>query len=323
MAKKALIFGSFVQDHAWLTDSFPVIGETRKAKSFTTGPGGKGFNQAIAAHRQGADVRFLGAIGCDHLGASAQAFAAAENLKCYWEIVDGPTASSSIVIDAQGRNLIVVDLAANDRFSPERLKAHADLFKDRDILLTQLENPLESVAVALQMAKQLGMITILNPAPMHAGLRAEHLQHCDYLTPNETEFALLHRALFDREIDPEALAGLSDEQLNDLCEPVPVDHIIITLGKFGCFVHSKSATGRSKAFRIKAENVVAIDTTGAGDAFSGGLVAAMALNIEQPLAEHARHANRVAALSTEKLGTAPAMPEYLAVNQRFLPDRNT
>jgi len=107
MLSRVLIVGSYVQDHAWLVDNFPVPGETRRALGFSSGPGGKGFNQAIACARQGVDTVFIGAIGRDALGECAKTFAADEGLKAFWQCRDDmPTAASSIVVNAEGENMI-------------------------------------------------------------------------------------------------------------------------------------------------------------------------------------------------------------------------
>ncbi|MGH8105839.1 MAG: PfkB family carbohydrate kinase, partial [Arenimonas sp.] len=105
MPPRVLIVGSYVQDHAWQVDNFPVPGETRRALGFSSGPGGKGFNQAIACIRQGVDTVFIGAIGQDALGECARNFASNEGLQSFWQIRnDMPTAASSIVVNAAGEN---------------------------------------------------------------------------------------------------------------------------------------------------------------------------------------------------------------------------
>jgi ribokinase len=312
---EVVVIGSYVQDHAWTTDRFPAVGETRVGR-FSTGPGGKGFNQAVACHRQGVATRFIGAVGADPLAATARRFAAEIGLECEWvEVADQPTATSSILVDAAGRNLIVVDLAANLAL---RAEVAAAIPAGVRVVLTQFESPLSTVAAVLDRARALGALAMLNPAPMRSEVDAELLARADLITPNETEFALMLRALGV----PDAVERpweLPDLELHSLCRCTGVPSVVLTLGEHGCFVsHGRDRRGDELAcYRIAAEAVRAIDTTGAGDAFSGALAAALAFAPEAPFEQAVRHANRVAALSTEQRGTAPAMPTRAAVEQRF------
>ena len=318
---QVIIVGSYVQDHAWLTDRFPQVGETRRALGFNTGPGGKGFNQAIACARQGVPTLFIGAIGNDALGAIAQAFASAEPLLCRWQVHnDMPTAASSIVVDHSGSNLIVVNLAANEHLDPAFVEAQADVFAGAKILLLQLENNLDAVAAALALGARHGLMRVLNPAPVHPQLGADLLTQCDLITPNETEFALLLERMADTQVDAATLAARDDADLHALARKLGVETLVITLGAHGCFVsHDESKLrGDSNAFyRIAPERVNAVDSTGAGDAFSGALVAALLRLAGQPFRDAVVHANRAAAMSTETVGTAPAMARYEQVIARF------
>ena len=311
------ILGSYVQDHCWRTDRFPVMGETRVGY-FSTGPGGKGFNQAVACHRQGVATRFVGAIGADPLGETARHFAAAEGLDCVWQVVDErPTATSSIVVDAAGRNLIVVDLAANQCLDP--LAATAQIEVGTRVVLTQLETTIDVVAAALRRARELGALAFLNPAPLHPELSVEVLALADLITPNETEFALLLAKLGVPD-DVSKPWEIEDLDLHALCRTTGVPTVIITLGERGCFVsHGREHRGDADAYyRLPPESVRAIDSTGAGDAYSGALAAALAFAAPgTPFRDAVVHANRVAAMSTEQVGTAPSMPTRAQVRARF------
>ncbi len=209
-----IVVGSYVQDHAWLTDRFPQVGETRRALGFNTGPGGKGFNQAVACARQGVATLFIGAIGTDHLGAIAQQFAQAEKLPCRWLVRDDvPTAASSIVVDRSGSNLIVVNLAANEHLDPAFVRAQADVFAGAKSVLLQLENNLDAISAALDLATRHGLLRVLNPAPVHPDLDAALLAQCDLITPNETEFALLLERITGQHVDAAMLAARDDCRL--------------------------------------------------------------------------------------------------------------
>jgi ribokinase len=316
-----VIVGSFVQDHAWLTDRFPQTGETRRALGFNTGPGGKGFNQAVACARQGVASLFIGAIGNDHLGAVAQRFAQEEGLPCRWQVrEDVPTAASSIVVDASGSNLIVVNLAANEHLDPTFVESQSDAFAGARALLLQLENNLDASRAALALGTRHGLLRVLNPAPVHPKLDHGLLDLCDVLTPNETEFALLLERVHGESIDAATLARRADADLHALARRLGVASVVITLGAQGCFVSHADDARRGDAdacYRIAPERVAAIDSTGAGDAFSGSLVAGLLRFDGRPFRDAVVHANRCAAMSTETVGTAPAMPRFDTVIQRF------
>jgi ribokinase len=316
-----IIVGSFVQDHAWLTDRFPQTGETRRALGFNTGPGGKGFNQAVACARQGVASLFIGAIGNDHLGAIAQRFAEDEGLPCRWQVrEDVQTAASSIVVDAGGSNLIVVNLAANEHLDPAFIEAQSDAFAGARMLLLQLENNLDASRAALALATRHGLLRVLNPAPVHPDLDPGLLGLCNLVTPNETEFALLLERLHGETVDAAALARRADVDLHALARRLGVASVVITLGSQGCFVSHADDVRRGDAsayYRIAPERVAAIDSTGAGDAFSGSLVAALLRFEDRPFRDAVVHANRCAAMSTESIGTAPVMPRFADVVTRF------
>lgn len=314
---QVVVLGSYVQDHCWTTDRFPAVGETRVGH-FSTGPGGKGFNQAVACHRQGVATRFVGAVGADALAETARRFAAAEGLDCHWQSVpERPTATSSIVVDSAGRNLIVVDLAANLGLDPALAAAQIEV--GTRVVLTQLETSIAVVAAALARAREIGALAFLNPAPLHPELTPEVLALVDLITPNETEFALLLDMLGVPD-DVSRPWELDDLDLHALCRTTGAPTVLITLGEHGCFVsHGREHRGDAQPYyRLAPESVRAIDTTGAGDAFSGALAAALAFaEPGAPFRDAVVHANRVAAMSTEQTGTAPAMPTRAQVQARF------
>ena len=317
---QVVVVGSYVQDHAWLVDRFPQPGETRRAHGFNTGPGGKGFNQAVACLRQGVSTAFIGAIGADHLGMIAQEFAHAENLPCRWQIRnDAPTAASSIVVAANGANQIAVNFAANEHLDPAFVRGQNDMFAGARILLVQAENNLDAIATALELGERHRLTRIFNPAPAVAGLDAALLHRADIATPNETEFALLLERIAGTRVDAATLAARDDAELHTLARRLGVETVVITLGAQGCFVsHGDTQRGDdADHYRLAPEAVTAIDTTGAGDAFSGALAAAMVLFHNAPFRRAVAHANRAAALSTETIGTAPAMTRFEAVVERF------
>lgn len=321
-----VVVGSFVQDHIWRLDRFPQPGETRRAAAFYSGPGGKGFNQAVACARQGVATAFVGALGDDALGAAAQHFAANERLPCRWQIrADRATATSGIFVDRDGAPMNVVQLDANEALTPDFVAAQADLFAAASVLLLQLENDVATTRRALDLAAQHGLLRVLNPAPVRAEADATLLGRCDLITPNESEFALLLEQAAGVRVEAEGLAHRGDAELHALARRLDVPTVVLTLGAQGCFVshgdagrpHTNRRADDLAYYRLAPERANTIDATGAGDAFSGALAAAIVRHAAQSFRLVVRHANRVAALSTERVGTAPVMPREDEVQARF------
>jgi ribokinase len=316
-----IIVGSYVQDHVWQTDRFPQPGETRRARGFFTGPGGKGFNQAIACVRQQGNALFIGALGKDALADTARDVAAREGLDCEWLSHNHvPTAAAGIIVDARGANQIMVNLAANEHLTPAFLEAHSARFASARIVLVQLENNLDGIRSALELGRQHGLLRVLNPAPMRDDIDGDLLSACDVLTPNETEFAQLIEQFCARSLTAADVATMTDTALHALCRELGVATVVITLGASGCFVSHAEGTRRGDAnacYRVAAEKVHAIDSTGAGDSFCGALVASLSKSMGRPFADAVRQAGRVAAMSTEKHGAALAIPTLEEVTARF------
>ena len=233
---------------------------------------------------------------------------------------DVPTAASSIVVDRTGSNLLVVNLAANEHLDPGFVREQADAFARAKLVLLQLENNLDAIRAALELGTEHGLVRMLNPAPVHPELEAAMLRRCDLITPNETEFALLLEHVAGDRIAAAALAARPNSELHMLARKLGVPTVVVTLGAEGCFVSHDDSDRRGDAkpyYRIPAEKVEAIDSTGAGDAFSGALAAAMLRFADRPFRDAVVHANRAAAMSTEIVGTAPAMARFDAVRARF------
>lgn len=315
-----IVLGSYNQDHVWSADALPSPGETRLGR-FATGPGGKGFNQAVACHRQGVKTLFLGALGDDALARQARDTAQAFGLPCAFEVhADAATGSAGIVVDAAGRNQIVVAPGANAQLSPGFVHAHAAAIRGAKVLVCQLESNLEATRAALTLARDAAVTAILNPAPIHAGLDPLLAALPHVLTPNESEFAFLLAHLHGQPLAPNWLQ-FPDPMLHLLCRRLAAPTVVITLGEHGCFVSHADATLRADGnahYRLPAEAVTPVDTVGAGDAFTGGLAAGLILHgMAKPFRDAVRHANRVAACSTERAGAAAAMPTRREVEARF------
>jgi ribokinase len=315
-----VVVGSYNHDHVWRVDRFPAAGETRRGLAFFANSGGKGFNQASACARQGVSTAFIAACGDDALGQLARDAAAHGGLYAHWHITNAhATGTAAVLVDAGGQNQIVVALGANEHLQPNFVRARDELFAGARILLVQLENNIDAIAAALDLGVCHGLTCVLNPAPVHAQLDAKLLRDVDVLTPNETEFAQLLERFADIRVDASTLAESDDVELHSLARKLGVATVVITLGARGCFVsHGANQHGDADVYyRLPPEKVKAIDTTGAGDAFNGALVAALVRFAGAPFRKAAMHANRAAALSTETAGAAAAMPMFDAVLERF------
>jgi len=314
-----VVVGSFNVDHVWTCAALPRPGETL-AGEYRSGPGGKGFNQAVASVRAGARTHFLCAMGDDVGGQLARALAVADNIDLRDAHSRAPTGTAGIYVDQAGRNSIVIGPGANATLSPGFVEAQAALLADAAVVLAQRETPAPAVARALELARAAGAMTLLNPAPANADCSAALLATADLITPNETEFAALLERLVDAHVDPAQVAACDDAALHALARRLhPRGSVVVTLGVAGAFVsHAADLRGDTQAcYRVSSERADTVDTTGAGDAFNGALAASLALAPGEAFATHMRFANRYAALSTERPGAAAAMPRRAEVEQRF------
>lgn len=321
---RVVVIGSFNLDQAWSVASLPGPGETL-AGTHASGPGGKGFNQAVAAARAGAGTTFLCALGDDAAGAAARALAGAEGITLRALRSESPTGTAGIFVGADGANSIAFAPGANADLSVDFVSAQADAIAGAGVVLAQLEVPVAAVRAALRLARDAGVPTVLDPAPADATTTPDLLALCDILTPNETEFAALVRRHLGQAIEASGVASLDDEALHRLCRQLlPAGRVVVSLGAAGCFAsHPDDAPdhaggGGPIAFqRMRAEAANACDTTGAGDAFDGALAAALALDRRAPFHHHLRFANRFAALACERPGAALAMPRRSELVDRF------
>jgi ribokinase len=314
------VVGSFNVDHVWHCETLPAVGATLIG-SYASGPGGKGFNQAVAASRAGARTIFLCALGEDVGGAWARALAAADDIDLRDLVSDLPTGTAGIYVDAHGRNSIVIGPGANASLSAGFVHAQAAAIAACRVVLAQLESPADSVMAAFTMARERSITTLLNPAPANATTTSELLALADLITPNETEFSALVARHVGAKIEANDVAINDGASLHALCrELLAHGSVVVTLGSAGVFVSHPEDALRGDArpyYRMAAEPADAIDTTGAGDAFNGALAASLAGEREFPFAQHVRFANRYAALSTERAGAALAMPRLAEVVARF------
>ena len=322
MSIEVAVVGSYVQDLAFKVGLFPAPGETRIGK-FASGPGGKGSNQAVACHRQGIETVFIGAVGNDLFGDGYKKWAVEEELPIELLTINGATSgAASIVVNERAENQIVVALGANDDLTPVHTTGALSRFQSLKVLLLQAESNLDAAAAALSYAKEHQIYSILNPAPINPDITSGLLAKTDCITPNETEFCFLVKHLCGRTCSPD-LAGLSDAALREVCDYLPAAAILITLGAEGSVYYQRQSAHPAlkniktgEIVRIPALKVNPIDTTGAGDAFNGGFAAGI-VKFSGDIKRAISFATVVAGLSTEREGTAPAMPRSAEVDKRF------
>ena len=292
------VLGIFVADISFSGSKIPAIGETILGDKYNIGPGGKGCNQAIAIARLGGRVDFISKIGKDAYGELALNTLKKNEIKTENIIQDAnlQTGVAGILVDKKsGKNAINVIVGAPTTLKINEISKQINIIKDSKIFLTQLEVPKDVTLHCLKIAKENGCITILNPAPA-SEITREFYSNIDYFTPNETE-AEFYTGI---KITSEKEAKLAAHKLISF----GVKKVIITLGEKGLFY----SDGQDEIY-LKANSVKTVDTTGAGDAFNGGL--AFGLSKGKSIKECLELANKVAGISTTKLGAGDAMP-YLA-----------
>ncbi len=289
------VLGIFVADISFSGPKIPAIGETILGNKYNLGPGGKGCNQAVAIARLGAKVNFISKIGKDSYGELALNTLTKNKINTESVIQDEnlQTGVAGILVDKNsGKNAINVIVGAPSTLKVAEIGNHIDIIKNSKIFLTQLEVPKDVTLHCLKIAKENGCLTILNPAPA-SEISKEFYNNIDYFTPNETEAEFYTGIKITNEKEAKQAA---DKLIN-----LGIKKIIITLGEKGLFY----SDGKEEIY-LQATPVKAIDTTGAGDAFNGGL--AFGLSKEKPIKECLELANKVAGISTTKLGAGDAMP---------------
>lgn len=320
---RVTVVGSFNVDHAWQVSELPEPGETRTG-TYRSGPGGKGFNQATAAVRAGADTTFVCALGNDTGGGLARRLAETDGIDLRAQECDQPTGTAGILIDHQGGNSIVVAAGANGCLSPDFVARQRDAITASGIMVAQLESPTAAIRRAFELARAANVTTLLNPAPVDAEIDDALWALADIVTPNESEFCGQLQRRDAGSLAAADVADCQDARLHALCRALaPLASVVVTLGAAGCFVSHPPHRLRgdtAPCYRVDAVQVDCRDTTGAGDAFNGALAAAIAGSSDPtPFVEHVRFATRYAALSTEVPGAADAMPFVGDIEKRFGP----
>lgn len=293
--KNILVIGSLNMDFVIEVNKMPLPGETILGKSFTLIPGGKGANQAYAIGKLGAKASMLGAIGNDEYGMRLL-----ENLNSVNVNTDNitkldniNTGCAFINVDETGENSIVVVSGANQKITKEMIDNNINLIEEADIIVMQLEIPIEVVTYAAKLAKERGKLVILDPAPAVSDLNEELFSNIDIVKPNETEI--------------EILSGIETKSKDDIIKAAKiliekgVNTVIVTLGENGSLLVTKE-----KIESFASPNVEAIDTTAAGDSFTAAL--AKSLLEGKSIEEAIKFGHIVSAIAVTKKGAQTSIP---------------
>ncbi|WP_321369835.1 ribokinase [Pseudomonas extremaustralis] len=304
MPAKVVVVGSLNMDLVTRASRLPRAGETLIGQTFTTVPGGKGANQAVASARLGADVSMIGCVGTDAYGIQLRDALLVEGIDCRAvSTVEGSSGVALIVVDDTSQNAIVIVAGSNGELTPASLQAFDTVLQAAKVIVCQLEVPMATVGYVLKRGRELGKTVILNPAPASAPLPAEWYASIDYLIPNESEASALSGVTVDS-LDSARLAATRLIQAG-------AGKVIITLGPQGVLFSDGQVFEHLVAPKVKA-----VDTTAAGDTFVGGFAAALANGESE--AEAIRFGQVAAALSVTRAGAQPSIPTLRDV-QGFVP----
>jgi len=298
---KVVVVGSSNTDMIIKLNKIPAPGETVIGGEFSTAAGGKGANQAVAAARAGGDVAFIACVGEDMFGQQAIDGFVSDQINVDYVYKDESAASgvAFIFVDKKGENSIAVASGANYQLLPEHISKAEEAVTSAEILVMQLETPVETITAAAKLAKENGVKVILNPAPAQP-LDDELLQNISILTPNEGEAELLTGVNVGDETSAENAANLLLDK--------GLEAVLITLGPKGVFLGTRRECKMVPGFSVEA-----IDTTAAGDVFNGAL--AIGLGENKSFDEAIRFANAAAALSVTKLGAQPSAPTRKEIDE--------
>lgn len=301
------VLGSLNMDLVANVRVMPRIGETLIGNAYKQVPGGKGANQADAIAKLGGKVQIIGMVGDDSFGRDLKESLNRDGVDVRYIKTDRntPTGIAMIMVNDEGDNSIVVVPGANFKLTPKDIDDSLKAIEEGEIVVAQLETPIDTVRYTLKKAKELGKYTILNPAPA-ARLDDELIGYIDLLIPNETELEVLSGKAIESELDIISAAKvLIDKGVNEL---------IVTIGDKGSLYINGNESRIYPAYRVKP-----VDTTAAGDSFIGGI--AVALWQGKTMEEAIQFATKVGALTVTKEGAQSSLPtlkeveDFKALNQ--------
>ena len=291
--KNICVIGSLNMDLVVNVDTMPKPGQTIIGSNFKEVPGGKGANQAVAMARLNGNVSMIGKVGEEGFGQTL--INSLKNDKVdttYIQTSKGATGVALITVDKNAQNSIVVSPGANFEVKEDDIDNNIEAIKNSDIVVLQLETPLNTIKYALNKAKELNKYTILNPAPA-VKLDDEIIKNVDLLTPNETELEIISGVSIETEEDIQKAAQIMIEK--------GVKELIVTLGSKGSLYINKEKSMFKKAYKVEA-----VDTTAAGDSYTGAL--AVALSQDKNIEDAMDFASKVGALSVLKEGAQSSLP---------------
>ncbi len=291
---KIIVIGSSNTDMVIKADRLPVPGETVIGGTFFMNPGGKGANQAVAAARMGGKVTFISKTGNDVFGRQSIELFNSENINTDFIFSDpkNPSGVALITVDSNGENCIVVASGANASLCPADIEKAKIEIEQAEIILMQLEIPIETVEYATEMAFSKGIKVILNPAPAQS-LSDKLLKSLYMITPNKSEAEILSGIkVYDWD---------SAQKAADVIRAKGANIVVITLGNQGALI----CEGKNY-YKVEATKVVAIDTTAAGDTFSGALC--VGLSEGKTIVDAVKMAAKAAALSVTRMGAQSSIP---------------
>lgn len=289
---KICIIGSYAKALVMTADRIPLLGETLIGYDYRETFGGKGSDMAVQAARLGADVRYIGVVGDDVFGHEFLNLMEDEGVHTEGIVITDkkPTGVGFIVKDVNANNVIVVAMGANELLSEEVIEKHIDQIEEADVVLAQLEIPVDVALYALKRAKQKGKITILNPAPA-VELSGRDLSFVDIITPNETEARVVLGKLPD--------VSMTHREVAEKLLETGCGKVIMTLGGDGVEVHTLT-----ESIHVPSYHIDVVDSNGAGDSFNAALTVGLAdgKNVTDAVA----YANAVAGLCCTKWETVPS-----------------
>ncbi len=293
-AKKIIVIGSCNTDMVIKADRLPIPGETVIGSTFLMNAGGKGANQAVAAARQGGRITFISKTGNDVFGKQSVELYNSEGINTDYIFSDpkNPSGVALIMVDSHGENCIAVASGANGSLTPADIEKARGEIETADFVLMQLEIPIETVEYAAELASKNGIRVILNPAPARS-LSDKLLNSLYLVTPNETEAEILSGIkVFDWE---------SAKQAANVISTKGVGNVVITMGSMGAFIKEKDQYAI-----VEATKVTAVDTTAAGDCFSGTLV--VGLSEGKTILEAVKVACKSSAIAVTRMGAQSSIP---------------
>lgn len=292
--KKIIVIGSCNTDMVIKSDRLPVPGETILGGTFLMNPGGKGANQAVTIARMGGKVTFISKTGNDIFGRQSVELYNSENINTDFIFSDAnhPSGVALISVDAHGENCIVVASGANAHLDTKDMDAAREEIESGDILLMQLEIPIETVDYAANIAKEKGIKIVLNPAPAQS-LPTALIEKLYLITPNKTEAEILSGIkVTDLESAKRAAIAISEKG---------VENVVITLGSEGALIKEGDAFHKVDSYKVET-----VDTTAAGDTFNGALCVGLAEGLS--ILDSVKIASKAAALTVTRMGAQSSIP---------------